>query len=387
MSSRLTSLASRLLAVFLFAAAASLMPAADSAPVPVATPAEPRPFGLVIHGGAGVILRKDISPALEAQYRAKLAEARDSGYAVLAKGGSALDAVTTAIKVLEDSPLFNAGKGAVLNSDGVCELDASIMDGRTLAAGAIAGVQHIRNPITLARAVMEKSEHVLLYGAGAEKFAVAQGFELVPNEYFQTDFRRKQLEKAKQQQQESGTGTKESAPAEGGQTTSGEPRPAGLGGKSASVMSAEDEAHFVNEQKHGTVGCVALDQAGNLAAGTSTGGMTNKKFGRIGDSPIIGAGTYANNATCAVSATGWGEYFIRLGVARDIAAQMEYKGSSLADAAGATIAKVGKLGGDGGVISIDHAGRIALLFNSDGMYRGYKLSTGEIGIDIFGEKK
>lgn len=339
-------------ALFLFLGAASLgcalSPAAENASV------ARQPYGLVIHGGAGVIERKTMSAELEAQYRAKLTEARDAGYTVLSLGGTSLDAVIATIKILEDSPLFNAGKGAVLTADGTCELDASIMDGRTQAAGAVAGVRQIKNPITLARAVMEKSAHVMLTGDGAEKFAKQQGFDFVPNDYFKTDLRRQQLEKAKQR--------------EAGRPT-----------------SSLDHDHFARTARYGTVGCVALDQAGNLAAGTSTGGMTNKKFGRVGDAPIIGAGTYANNATCAVSATGWGEFFIRIGVARDIAAQMEYKGSTVGDAATATLAKVAALGGDGGVICLDRAGNIALPFNTAGMYRGYKLSNGKAAIDIFGQ--
>ena len=329
------------------------------APIALWSAQPAKTYGLVIHGGAGVIVRKDLSAEQEAQYRAALTQARDAGYAVLERGGTALDAVVAVITLMEDNPLFNAGKGAVFNADGICELDSSIMDGRTLAAGAVAGVQHIKNPITLARAVMEKSEHVMLTGAGAEKFAQKLGFELVPNEYFQTEFRRKQLEKAKQLE----------------------------AAKKPSASLAPADAAFASEARHGTVGCVALDQAGNLAAGTSTGGMTNKKFGRVGDAPIIGAGTYANNATCAVSATGWGEFFIRVGVARDIAAQMEYKGASLADAAAASLAKVGKLGGDGGVICLDREGHVAMPFNSPGMYRGYKLSNGTGAIEIFGEKE
>jgi beta-aspartyl-peptidase (threonine type) len=326
----------------------------------------PRPYGLVIHGGAGVIERKTMTIEVETQYRAALAQARDAGYAVLERGGSALDAVVAAIKIMEDSPLFNAGKGAVMNADGICELDSSIMDGRNQAAGAVAGVRQIKNPITLARTVMEKSEHVMLTGTGAEKFAVQQKFELVPNEYFQTDFRRKQLEKAKQR--------------EAGKPTSL------LGSPTAIPVAARELDYFDRTAHYGTVGCVALDRNGDLAAGTSTEGMTNKKFGRVGDAPIIGAGTYANNGTCAVSATGWGEFFIRVGVARDIAAQMEYKHSSLGEAAAASIAKVGALGGDGGVICIDREGNVAMPFNSLGMYRGYKLSTGAAQIEIFGEK-
>ncbi len=317
-----------------------------------------RPFGLVIHGGAGVIERASLTPEREAEYRAKLTEARDAGYAILERGGPALDAVVAAIKILEDSPLFNAGKGAVFTADGTCELDASIMDGRTQAAGAVAGVKRIKNPITLARAVMEKSEHVMLTGDGAERFAQQQGFEFVPNDYFYTTHRREQLERA--QQREAAKKTK----------------------KTAHTASPADLA-FDRSAKYGTVGCAALDRQGNLAAGTSTGGMTNKKFGRVGDAPIIGAGTYAHNATCAVSATGWGEFFIRVGVARDIAAQMDYKGASLETAAAATIAKVGALGGDGGVVAIDRHGNVAMPFNSPGMYRGFRLSTGTAAIEIF----
>lgn len=316
-----------------------------------------RPYGLVIHGGAGVIERAAMTPEREAEYRARLAEALHAGYAVLDRGGAALEAVTAAINVMEDSPLFNAGKGAVFNADGICELDASIMDGRTQAAGAIAGVHHIRNPINLARDVMLKSPHVMMAGEGAEKFAQSLGYELVPNEYFQTDWRREQLKKAQAKEKE---------------------------GKERTASVSAD--YFTRTLRWGTVGCVALDKSGNLAAGTSTGGMTNKKFGRVGDAPIIGAGTYANNATCAVSATGWGEFFIRVGVARDIAAQMEYKGMPLRDAAAATIAKVGALGGDGGVIALDAKGNIAMEFNSPGMYRAVKLSGRPELVAIYGDE-
>lgn len=325
--------------------------------LPAAEPARSSPtYGLVLHGGAGVIRKEAMTPEREAAYRAGLTEAREAGYAVLARGGSALDAVITCVRLLEDNPLFNAGRGAVLTADGTCELDASIMDGRTQAAGAIAGVKRIRNPITLARAVMEKSPHVLLAGEGAERFAQQQGFDFVPNEYFQTDERRRQLQQARE-------------------------REAAAGRKTAwSPADAAEE----RRARYGTVGCVALDQAGNLAAGTSTGGMTNKKWGRIGDAPIIGAGTYAANATCAVSATGWGEFFLRVGVARDIAAQVEYRGLPLAEAAAATIAKVGRMGGDGGVIALDARGNVAWPFNSDGMYRGYRMSDGRDAIEIYG---
>jgi beta-aspartyl-peptidase (threonine type) len=314
-------------------------------------------YGLVLHGGAGVIDRKSVTPEKEAEYRTKLTEAREAGYAVLQRGGTALDAVIATITILEDSPLFNAGQGAVLTADGTCELDASVMDGRTQAAGAVAGVRHIKNPITLARAVMEKSPHVMLSSDGAEQFARQQGHTLVPNEYFQTAPRREQLEKAKQRE----------------------------AAKKSVRLESPEESHLRRITRYGTVGCVALDQAGNLAAGTSTGGMTNKKFGRIGDAPIIGAGTYADNATCAVSATGWGEFFIRVGVARDIAAQVEYKGAGLAAAAAATLAKVARLGGDGGVIAINRQGQVTMPFNTTGMYRGFRLSDGTHAIAIFGE--
>ncbi|MBL9199288.1 MAG: isoaspartyl peptidase/L-asparaginase [Opitutaceae bacterium] len=310
-----------------------------------------RPFGLVLHGGAGVIDRTALTPAREAEYRAKLTEAREAGYAVLERGGTALDAVIAAIVILEDSPLFNAGKGAVFTADGTCELDASIMDGRTQAAGAVAGVKRIKNPITLARSVMEKSSHVMLAGEGAEKFAQQQGFAFVPNEYFHTEHRRQQLEAAKK--------------------------------KAAAKKTAALETQADRAARYGTVGCVALDRAGHLAAGTSTGGMTNKRFGRVGDAPIIGAGTYAHDATCAISATGWGEYFIRVGVARDIAAQIEYRGTPLKEAAAATLAKVAALGGDGGVIGLDRAGNLTMPFNTQGMYRGWRLSNGTEGVAIF----
>ena len=328
--------------------------------------ASERPFGLVLHGGAGVIRRENMSPEREAEYRAKLTEALHAGYSILEKNGTALDAVNAVVNILEDSPLFNAGKGAVFNADGICELDASIMDGRTEAAGAIAGVHHIRNPINLARDVMTKSKHVMMVGAGAEKFAQSLGYEMVPNEYFQTDFRRQQLERAKA--------------AEKGDRTAALP----LDLTSPGVFDLP--AATLREYRYGTVGCAALDKSGNLAAGTSTGGMTNKKFGRVGDAPIIGAGTFAKNATCAISATGWGEFFIRTAVAHDISAQMEYKGTPLREAAQATLAKVAKLGGDGGVVGLDARGNITLDFNSEGMYRAAKISGQPEIVAIYGNE-
>lgn len=344
---------------------------ASAATVSLARSAEPasapRPFGLVIHGGAGVILRQDMSADVERQYREKLAEALAAGYAVLEAGRPALDAVVAAIRVMEDSPLFNAGHGAVLNADGICELDASIMEGRTRAAGAIAGVRRIRNPITLARDVMEKSEHVMLTGEGAERFAAQLGYEFVPNEYFQTERRKRQLQQAREAEAREGATDRVRQEQQ----------------KRTGFIPGDDP--LAQERKWGTVGCVALDRDGNLAAGTSTGGMTNKKYGRVGDAPIIGAGTYADNATCALSATGHGEYFIRSVVGHDVAAQMQYAKRSLAEAAAATIAKVGALGGTGGVIAIDAQGNVALPFNTPGMYRGFRLSNGKGAVEIFGD--
>lgn len=288
-------------------------------------------FALVIHGGAGTILKKNMTPEKEAAYRAKLEESLQAGYAVLNEGGSAMDAVEAAIHIMEDSPLFNAGKGAVFTNAGTNELDAAIMNGADLKAGAVAGVKTVKNPITAARKVMEETWHVLLAGDGADKFAAEQDLEIVDPKYFHTERRWKAIQKMK------GDG----------------------------------------QEKYGTVGCVALDKDGNIAAGTSTGGMTNKRWGRVGDVPIIGAGTYANNKTCAVSATGTGEYFIRAAVAHDISALMEYKRYSLKKASKKVIQKVGKLGGSGGVISIDRKGNIAMPFNSKGMYRGYIKSDGK----------
>ncbi len=322
-----------------------------------------RTFGLVIHGGAGAILRENMPPALEAEYRAKLSEALSAGYAVLERGGAALDAVVAAIRVLEDSPLFNAGKGAVLNAEGVCELDASIMDGRTLAAGAVAGLHHIRNPITLARDVMDKSGHVLMIGDGAETYAQKLGYALESSDYFITEVRKQQLEQARRIE----AGGKPSAAIMQERIGTGRP----------------GDEYRVNEFKYGTVGCVALDQGGNLAAGTSTGGLTNKRYGRVGDSAVIGAGTYANNATCALSATGQGEFFIRSVVGHDVSAQMAYRGASLAQAAAETLRRVGELGGTGGVIAIDHDGNVAMPFSTPGMYRGVHLSTGQPVIELY----
>ncbi len=303
---------------------------------------EPR-VGFVIHGGAGTIEKNDLTAERETAYHVGLREALATGHDILQKGGASLDAVEAAIRILEDNPLFNAGKGAVFTSAGTNELDASIMDGQTLKAGAVASIKRIKNPISLARLVMEKSPHVMMAGDGAEAYAKQQGIELVPPGYFYTEERWKDLQREREKEQK-----QNNAPKDQGRLL-------------APVHT-----------KYGTVGAVAVDKFGNLAAGTSTGGMTNKKFGRIGDSPIIGAGTYANNRTCAVSATGHGEYFIRSVVAYDISALMEYRGMSLKAAAQTVVMeKLVKLGGEGGIIAIDKNGNIAMPFNSSGMYRGY----------------
>ncbi len=301
-------------------------------------------YSIAIHGGAGTLPRALMTSSQESAYRAGLAAALDAGYAVLDLGGTSLDAVTAAVRMLEDDPLFNAGRGAVLTHEGTVELDASIMDGRTLAAGAVAGVRHVRNPVDLARAVMEHSPHVMLIGAGAEEFALASGMALVPNDHFLTDTRKAQL----------------------GRVLAGDARP-------ANELSAL-----------GTVGAVARDRAGNLAAATSTGGMTGKRHGRVGDTPIIGAGTYADNAVCAVSATGHGEYFIRAAVAHDICARVAYGGLTLAAAADAVVLdRLQKMGGEGGIIAIDAQGGVVTSFNSEGMFRGARTSGGTREISIY----
>ncbi|MCJ8497943.1 isoaspartyl peptidase/L-asparaginase [Chryseobacterium salipaludis] len=310
---------------------------------------------LVIHGGAGTILKSEMSPAKEAEYQAKLKEALLAGYAQWKAGKPAVQTVTSAIMVLEDSPLFNAGRGAVFTADGKNELDASIMRGQDKAAGAIAGVHTIKNPITAAVAVMEKSEHVMLSGAGAEAFAAAQKLEIVDPEYFWTQDRWNSLQKIKNKENKKTT--------------------------AMSAGKSYPEAYEV-DQKFGTVGAVALDKNGYLAAGTSTGGMTNKKYGRIGDAPIIGAGTYADN-NVGISATGWGEYFIRATAARTVAAKMEYQQKDVAAATQEVIDEIGKMGGDGGMIALDRAGNIAMPFNTAGMYRGAINEDGEILIEIY----
>ncbi len=315
--------------------------------------AQDRPdWVIVIHGGAGNINRENLSAEREAEYRAALTEALNIGSAILEEGGHSGDAVEYTIRYLEDHPLFNAGKGAVFTADTTVELDASFMDGRTRSAGAVAGVTTIKHPISAARRVMDSSAHVMLAGRGAEEFAEMQGLQLVENDYFHTEAR---LQSLYRQQAELSTA----------------PVP-------------PDSAPLI--KKFGTVGCVAMDREGNLSAGTSTGGMSNKRFGRIGDAPIIGAGTFADNATCAVSCTGHGEYFIRWVVAYDVSAMMAYGELSLQEAADRVIMqKLVEVGGSGGLIAVDAKGEVALPFNSDGMYRGYRKSTGEQSVAIFAE--
>lgn len=299
-------------------------------------------YTIVIHGGAGVMSKERMDEEARTAYKAKLNEALLLGESLLKEGENATDVVVKVINVMEDSPLFNAGKGAVFTHDGVNELDASIMEGSTLNAGAVAGVRDIKNPINAARAVMDNSVHVMLSGEGASAFAKQQGLEIVPNKYFYTEGRYQSLQQ---------------------------------------LLKRERERQ--EKDNMGTVGCVVLDTHGNLAAGTSTGGMTNKKYGRIGDAPIIGAGTYANNKTCAVSCTGHGEYYIRLGFARDISALMEYRELNVVEACKKEISKLSELNGTGGVIAVDAQGNIAMEFNTSGMFRGYIKSSGEKEIAIF----
>ena len=318
------------------------------------------PFAIAIHGGAGTIEKARFTPEQEQLYRDKLSEAVETGYKVLELGGESLDAVTAAIEVLEQSPYFNAGRGAVYTYEGSHELDASIMDGRNRQAGAVAGVKHIESPINLARLVMENSVHVMLSGQGAEEFAKEQGVTLIENNLFDTPHRYEALIKAKQKLD-----------------------------KEKATSKAYQAAHkaLPNNYKMGTVGAVALDKNGNLAAGTSTGGMTAKRYGRVGDAPVIGAGTFAENESCAVSATGHGEFFIRYNVASDICARVKYQGKTIADAGNDVINGVLKpIGGTGGVIIIDTKGNISLPFNTSGMYRASKSNTQATYVGIFNDE-
>ena len=313
---------------------------------------ETKKIGLVIHGGAGTIERGSMTAEKEREYRAGLERALTAGYEILKRGGSSLDATEAAVRVLEDDPRFNAGRGSVFTSAGTNEMDASIMDGKTLKAGAVGSVKQIKNPIGLARLIMEKSPHVMLDCAGAEAFAKANGIELVDQKYFFTQERWGALQKVKAAEKHHASGD----------------------GKSFIIT---------DQDRHGTVGAVALDQDGNLAAATSTGGTTNKMPGRIGDTPVIGAGTYANNQTCAVSCTGDGEYFIRVAAAHEVSALMQYRGLTLQEAAQTALDTVKQLGGTGGLIAIDKAGQIALPFNTNGMYRGYVDPKGKFVVEIY----
>jgi len=304
----------------------------------------PPMYSIAIHGGAGAMPRATLSAQREKQYLASLEAALDAGYAVLERGDGSLDAVTAAVRILEDDPLFNAGRGAALTREGAAELDAAVMEGKRQRAGAVASVRHVRNPVELARRVMEKSRHVLLVGSGAEEFALEEGLSLVPNLYFRTAERQRQLES-----EQRGQAVSDLVPA-----------------------------------TSGTVGAVAFDQQGNLAAATSTGGMTNKRSGRVGDSPIIGAGTFAKNGVCAVSATGHGEYFIRTVAAHHIAAAVEYRGLSLQEAARELLHQIlAGLGGDGGVIGVDKTGQTVMEFSTEGMFRGARNSRGQREVAIY----
>jgi beta-aspartyl-peptidase (threonine type) len=320
--------------------------------------AQQQKYVMVIHGGAGTILKKNMTPEKEAAYVAALTKALQAGYAEIKAGKSSLDAVEATIHVLENDPHFNAGKGAVFTHDGRNELDAAIMDGKTLMAGAVAGVTTVKNPISAARAVMEKSEHVMMFGDGADKFAKEVGLEIVNPKYFWTKERWDGLQDAIKEDSTKAV--------------------LDHGSKKSSLLGTIN-----HDYKFGTVGCVALDKAGNLAAGTSTGGMTNKKYGRVGDSPIIGAGTYCNNETAGISCTGWGEFYIRNVVAKTISDLMEYKGISVTEASKIVLDKVGKMGGDGGLIALDKKGNIAMPFNTEGMYRGTITADGKIEVNIY----
>ena len=329
------------LALLAALAAVALLEGGGGTPAAAQQPDRVRDVVFAIHGGAGTIRREDLTPEQEAAYREALTTALEAGYDELRSGGEATDAVKAAIVTMEDNALFNAGKGAVFTTDAKHELDASIMDGRSLDTGAVTGVEHIKNPIMLADSVRTGSRHVMFAGYGAELYAQDKGFELVTQDYFHTDRRWQSLLDAK-----------------------------------------EGESEF----EFGTVGAVAVDRQGDLAAGTSTGGLTNKPVGRIGDSPIIGAGTYANNETAAVSATGTGEFFIRQVVGHEISAAMEHGGLRVHRAAKSAIDKVAELGGDGGVIALDGRGNLAMPFNTEGMYRGYVTGDGEVVTKIYGDE-
>ena len=313
-------------------------------------------FSLAIHGGAGTIVKEDMTPELEDAYRQALNEALEAGYAVLENGGTAINAVKAAVVTMEDNALFNAGKGAVFTKKGINELDAAIMDGSTLNAGSVAGVRNVRNPVELAEEVMMHSGHVFLSGKGANDFAIKQGIKLESEDYFFSQYRYDQWREI----------------------------------RDSDLYQLDHKADklvgLMKDKKFGTVGAVACDSDGNLAAATSTGGMTNKRFGRIGDTPIIGSGTYANNKTCAISCTGHGEIFIKAVAAYDVSCLMEYKNFTLEEACNEVVLKkLVAMQGDGGLIGVDAKGNVALVFNSAGMYRGFKNSDGEKEIAIYGK--
>ncbi len=330
-------------------------------------------IALAVHGGAGTILKSRMTAELENEYRVGLRAALEAGWVILQRGGKSLDATEAAVVALEDNPLFNAGRGAVFTHDGRNEMDASIMDGATHNAGAVAFVRNVKNPVKLARLVMEETEHILLAGDGANEFAREMRIEFADDEYFYTDLRYQQLLEAREQ----------------GKIqldhTADEPEliKEVLSCKSK-VQSSQRKSQIPNpKSKFGTVGAVACDVRGNLAAATSTGGMTNKRFGRVGDTPLVGAGTYADNETCAVSCTGHGEFFMLAAAAYDVAARMKYKNSGLIEAAQATVDYLRDIGGEGGLIAVDRRGNVALPFNSEGMYRGFVNSDGEIIVEIY----
>jgi beta-aspartyl-peptidase (threonine type) len=311
-------------------------------------------FSLAIHGGAGTILKEDMTDELEAVYTAALKDALKAGYSLLEQKGTAVDAVKAAVVSLENNPLFNAGRGSVFTKKGLQEMDAAIMDGSTLAAGAVAGVKNIRNPVLLAAEVMTNSDHVFLCGEGANEFAIKQGIRLERDDYFFSQFRYDQWKKMRDSDQYSLDHSQQATDA------------------------------LMKDKKFGTVGAVACDAFGNIAAATSTGGMTNKKFGRIGDSPVIGAGTYANNLTCAISCTGHGEPFIKAVAAYDVSCLMEYKNMTLLEAMNETVnVRLIKMNGEGGMIGVDHHGNSAMIFNSEGMYRAEQKSNGEYFVGIY----
>lgn len=327
-------------------------------PIATAISQPAHPIAIAVHGGAGTISRKTVSPETETAIREKLTEALRAGYRILEHGGTSLDAVENTVRILEDSPLFNAGKGAVFTNAGTHELDAAIMDGSTLKAGAVAAVRHIKNPVTLARLVMEKSGHVMMVGDGAETFGKLHGIDTADQSYFYTERRWKELQIRRAVEQKDS-------------------------------VKKSSSGHIINREmppSMGTVGAVAVDKSGNLAAANSTGGTTNKRYGRVGDTPIIGAGTYANNRTCAVAATGTGEYFIRTVAAYSVHALIEHARMSLQQAASTVVMEqIGALGGDGGLIAMDVDGNIAMVFNTEGMYRGSIDTSGQIRIQLYKE--